>query len=58
MKITCKNSFMIIEHPSGVISKYSKTDIEKWQAWAQADINESPAVKSNFDLQAIEIEGV
>jgi hypothetical protein len=32
MKITCKNSFMIIEHPSGVISKYSKTDIEKWQA--------------------------
>jgi len=55
MKITYEKGFMVVEHPSGVLSRYSKADIEKWQAGTQADLDELTTVKSNLDLCAAEV---
>lgn len=58
MEITYKDGFMFVTHPTGVVSKYSKADIEKWQLFTQKDIDELLTVKSNFDLCATEVSKV
>ena len=57
MIIRYENGEKIITHPTGVISRYTKKDLQRRRAalQAQAERNEERLVKLDFEITQLEI---
>ena len=57
MIIIYENGQQVVTHPSGVVSKYTKSDLEKRRARQQDELNDRSAaiVRINNEISQIEL---